>query len=113
MLTYHTFNFLGVMILMGMSIASVQNLLELYLAGLLNEKKSVVEFGSQELHLKSKDLEELLLMANIDFDISNFPNLGNWPNQPRCSTKYLYKILGLDESTRPRRNFRARCRTRL
>jgi hypothetical protein len=82
---------------MGMTIAGVQNLLELYLAGHLKNKKSVVEFGSQELHLKSKDLEELLSMANVDFDKSDFPDIENWPKQPRTSAKYLYKALGINE----------------
>ena len=82
---------------MGISIAGVQNLLELHLAGHFKGKKSVVEFGSQELHLKSKDLEELMSMANIDFNKSNFPNIENWPKKNRCSTKYLYKTLGINE----------------
>ncbi len=82
---------------MGLSIAGVQNLLELYSTGNLKGKKSVIEFGSQELHLKSEDLIELMSMVNIDMNKSNFPNLENWPAQPRCSSRSLYKALGINE----------------
>lgn len=36
-------------------------------------------------------------MVDIEFEESHFPNLDNWPNSPRCSSKSLYKVLGLDE----------------
>lgn len=85
---------------MGLSIEAVQNLLELYQLGHLKNYKSVVEFGSQELHLKKNDLTECLTMAGFDTsNIDSFENIENWPdkNKPRCSSKPLYKLLGIDE----------------
>ena len=52
--------------------------------------------GSQELHLKKNDFKEMIKMANINnYDEKNFKNLDNWPDHPRCSSKSLYKMLGL------------------
>ena len=83
---------------MGISIAAVQNILELWQQGFLKKTKKVVEMGSQELHLKAVDFEEMLNMAGVrNFDKDNFPNLDNWPKQPRCSTKPFYEMLGVKE----------------
>jgi len=83
---------------MGLGIASVQNILELWQQGNLKNINSVVEMGSQELHLKLGDFEDLLNTACItDYDKNPFASLDNWPGQPRCSAKPLYKLLGIKE----------------
>ena len=45
---------------MGLGIASVQNILELYNLGYLKNSKSIIEMGSQELHLKKEEPIDLL-----------------------------------------------------
>ena len=45
---------------MGITLSGVQNLLDLWKLGYLDNKKSVIEFGSQELHLKEADLLDLI-----------------------------------------------------
>lgn len=83
---------------MGIGIASVQNLLELHNLRLLKNSKSVLEIGSQELHLKKADLEELIKIAGLDSKLlENIPNIKNWPFGPRASSKYLYEILGIKD----------------
>lgn len=83
---------------MGLGIAAVQNTLELWQQGFFKNIKKVVEMGSQELHLKRADFEELIKTANVvNYEKENFLNLDNWPEQPRCSSKSLYQMLGIDE----------------
>ena len=83
---------------MGLGISAVQNTLELWQQGLLNTANKVVEMGSQELHLKTADFEDMVNMAGVNnYEKENFPNLDNWPKQPRCSSKSLYKMLGINE----------------
>ena len=45
---------------MGLGIAAVQNTLELYNLGYLKNSKSIIEIGSQKLHLKKEDLIGLI-----------------------------------------------------
>ena len=79
---------------MGLGIASVQNMLELWQQGNLEDINSVIEMGSQELHLKSADFENLLNTACItEYDHTSFTSLDNWPSYPRCSAKPLYLSL--------------------
>ena len=40
---------------MGLGVAAVQNVLELWQQGLFENKKKIIEMGSQELHLKAHD----------------------------------------------------------
>jgi hypothetical protein len=83
---------------MGLAMATVQNTLELYNLGYFKKAESVMEIGSQELHLKKNDLKELFDYVNLDSSlVENYPNIDNWPNQPRCSSKYLYEALGFKE----------------
>ena len=82
---------------MGYGSPQVQLILELYTIGKLKDYNNVVEVGSQELHLKKKDFRELILQAGIDEgDFKKINNLDNWPNQPRTSSKELYKLIGID-----------------
>ncbi|HCX20574.1 MAG TPA: hypothetical protein DHN29_01595 [Cytophagales bacterium] len=83
---------------MGLGIAAVQNTLELWQQGFFQNTNKVVEMGSQELHLKATDFEEMVTMAGVtNYEKGVFPNLDNWPKQPRCSSKSLYSMLGIDE----------------
>ena len=79
---------------MGLGIASVQNILELYNLGYLKNSKSIIEMGSQELHLKKEDLKQLFNNASLKDDlIDKIPNIKNWPFSPRSSSKYLYNSI--------------------
>ena len=85
---------------MGITLSGVQNLLDLWKLGYLDNKKSVIEFGSQELHLKEADLLDLISkfgFAKDKISSLNLPNIRNWPNHPRTSSKYLYELLGFNK----------------
>tara|TARA_Y100001968_G_scaffold187885_1_gene172225 strand:+ start:243 stop:1115 length:873 start_codon:yes stop_codon:yes gene_type:complete len=83
---------------MGLGLATIQNMLELWQQGHLDNTKSVMEMGSQELHVKLADFEQLLNTACItNYDTSPFHILENWPGQPRCSAKPFYKLLGINK----------------
>jgi len=84
---------------MGVSISVVQNTLELYNLGYLKDSKSIFELGSQDLHIKKKDLKQLFDDAGLDSNVvDEYPNLDNWPDgPPRCSARYFYESLGIKE----------------
>jgi SAM-dependent methyltransferase len=83
---------------MGLGIAAVQNTLELWQQGFFKNTNKVFEMGSQELHLKTTDFEDMVKMAGVNnFEKEKFPNLDNWPKRPLCSSRSLYKMLGIDE----------------
>ena len=83
---------------MGLGIGSIQNILELYKFGYFKNSSSVIEIGSQELHLKKEDLKELFDEVSLKSDlIDKYPNIKNWPERPRTSSKYLYESLGIKE----------------
>jgi len=83
---------------MGLGLTAVQNILELWQQGFLNNTRKIIEMGSQELHLKSADFEEMIRMAGvINYDKEKFLNLDNWPKQPRCSSKSFFQMLGAKE----------------
>lgn len=83
---------------MGLSMAAVKLNLELWERGFFKNIKSVIEMGSQELHLKKADFDNLLkeacLTSNRNID---FSNLEHFPNFPRCSAKALYELLGAEK----------------
>ena len=60
---------------MGLSIAAVQNTLELWQQGLLNTANKVVEMGSQELHLKTADFEDMARRVPSISKLSKFLSL--------------------------------------
>jgi len=83
---------------MGISIAAVQNTLELHHLGYFKNSSNVLEIGSQELHLKKNDLKELFDYVGLDSKlVDSYPNIDNYPNTPRCSSKYFYQSLGFQE----------------
>ena len=82
---------------MGLGIATVKLNLELWQRGFFKNIKSVMEMGSQELHLKKVDFNNLLEEYCLNKDGKQFPNLENWPGSPRCSAKALYELLGTEK----------------
>mgnify|MGYP000114895092 FL=1 len=83
---------------MGLGLAAVQNTLELHNLGYLKNSKNVFEIGSQELHLKKEDLKQLFDNAGLKSDlVEKYPNINNWPEKPRCSSKFFYESLGIKE----------------
>ena len=83
---------------MGLGPAAVKLYLELWQRGLFEKIDSVVDVGSQELHLKQSEFEKLVQEAGIPgIDQSEFPDIEKWPAHPRCSAKAFYRLLGVDE----------------
>jgi len=83
---------------MGLNIAGIQNILELWQLGYLKNSKKIIEMGSQELHLKSNDFERIIKIAGINnYEKEKFINIENWPEHPRCSSKHFYNMIGLDK----------------
>ena len=82
---------------MGLGISSIQSILELWEKGYI-EKKKIIEMGSQELHLKLADFEELVLMAGVkNYHRESFKNLNHWPKYPRCPAKLFYEMLCVEQ----------------
>ncbi len=81
---------------MGLGTGAVKLMLELNERGLLKDVSSVVEIGSQELHLTQAEFEKLVEVAGIsNYQSEQFANLKYWPAQsPRCPAKNLYELLG-------------------
>lgn len=81
---------------MGLGTAAVKLMLEINQRGLLKDVQSVVDIGSQELHLTLEEFEELVEAAGIEnYQGEQFANLKFWPAQsPRCPARLLYELLG-------------------
>ena len=61
---------------MGLGVSNIQNILELKNLGYLKDSDSIMEIGSQELHLNVLDLKELFEIAGLDKNvIDDFPNI--------------------------------------
>jgi len=83
---------------MALGPAAVQVTLELHNLGYFKKSSSVIEIGSQELHLKNNDLKEFFDYAGLQSNLVDvYPNIDNYPNQPRCTSKYFYQSLGFKE----------------
>ena len=79
-----------------MGISSVVKVaIELKKAGLFENIESVIDMGSQEIHLKYDDFIYLMESYGVEFEIKDFENLKNWPGSPRMSTKPFWRTLGL------------------
>ncbi len=82
---------------MGLGIAQVTGLLELYNLGYLKGKSNVLDIGSQELHLRKNDLKNLCNQTKMDIsEIDKYPDIDMYPAKPRCSSKHLWKSLGIE-----------------
>jgi len=83
---------------MGLGPAAVKMDLELFKRGFLKDRHSVIEMGSQGLHLNLADLQEFFNMAGInDYKKEKFSVLTHWPNSPECSSRVFYEALGITE----------------
>ena len=83
---------------MGLGIAAIKLYLELYQRGILTEVQSVMDMGSQELHLTKVRFDELVRAAGIsDYDDSVFSELDKWPESRGTSAGNFYRLLGIDE----------------
>jgi hypothetical protein len=83
---------------MGLGSAAVKLNLELWQRGFFRNIKSVVDMGSQELHMKLADFEELVRVAAVpNYKKKDFANLAHWPGYPRCSSKPFYEMLGAEK----------------
>ena len=83
---------------MGLGPAAVKLNLELWQRGFFKNIKSVVDMGSQELHLTLADFEELVCVAGVpNYKKENFTNLVDWNRLPRCSSKPFYEMLGVEK----------------
>jgi len=83
---------------MGLGTGAVKLCLELWQRGYFDKIDSVIEMGSQELHVTKPVFQGLVESAGISgFDEKNFPNIGNWPEAPRCSARYFYELLGVND----------------
>lgn len=81
---------------MGLGIGAIKLLLELYNRKLLEDKTSVLDIGSQELHLTLLDFTSLIEAAGIlDYDAAPFSDLEHYPGVPRLSAAPFYNLLGL------------------
>ncbi len=78
---------------MGLSIAAIQNFLELKSNGLLKDKRSIIEIGSQEIKVSNEDLRDLYQKSGLkNFEIDNEVN---YPN--KSSAKKFYKDIGFEK----------------
>lgn len=81
---------------MGLGPAAVKLYLELQQQGIFKNIKSVMDLGSQELHLKKLHFEELINASGIvGYKEEVFKHLANWPGEPRVSAKLFYELLGV------------------
>ena len=82
---------------MGLGIAQVTGILELYNLGYLKNKSNILDIGSQELHLRKNDLKNLCIQTDMDSSkIDSYPDIDMYPSKPRCSSKYLWRSLGIE-----------------
>ena len=83
---------------MGLNYETIQNLIELKKLGHFKNFQKVIEFGTQELHLKKEDFKKLLDKSGYEnTDLNLFKGIDNWPKHPRCTAKYFYEMLGFKE----------------
>ena len=83
---------------MGLGVGAVQNILELNNLGYFKNSKSVIEIGSQNLHLNIADLKDLFDTAGLNNNLEeNFPDVKNWPFSPKCQSKYLWEAMGIND----------------
>ena len=82
---------------MGLGPAAVQLTLELCQRGLFRNIKSVVNIGSQEIHVELDHFENLVKAAGVsNYRRANFPGIENYPAQPRSPARPLYQMLGAE-----------------
>ena len=78
---------------MGMSLP-IKIALELHQLGHFKNFSSVMDMGSQELHIDFEKFKYWVKQTNLQFNEEQFYNLKNYPGFPRTSTKEFWKLLG-------------------
>jgi len=80
---------------MGVGAGGVKLYLELWQRNILANIRSVVDMGSQELHIGLADFESMIEASGISgYEPKKFANLTHFPEFPRCTTKPFYQLLG-------------------
>lgn len=80
---------------MGLGSEAIKLYLELYQRGFFQNINSVMDIGSQEIHMQQSDFEQLIISSGIPhYDRGNFTPW-NWPSYPRCSSKPFFEMLGV------------------
>ena len=83
---------------MGFGISSMRSALEFSEKGFFKNKSSVLDMGSQEIHIKKNDFIAIANSFNISPNLNDFPCIEKdiWPQLPRDSTLKFWKMLGFD-----------------
>lgn len=85
---------------MGLGPAAVKLYIDLWQRGMFKDIKSVIETGSQELHMTRARFEDLVKCSGgleKSYNRADFVDIDNWPDTPRCSSRALYKLLGVEK----------------
>ena len=83
---------------MGLGTGAVKLFLELWQRRLLTDANSVIEMGSQELHLSATRFDNLVRSGGIsEYDEKAFSDLVHWPGEPRVSARNFYQLLGIND----------------
>jgi len=86
---------------MGLASGAIKLYLELWQQGVFKNIKSVIEMGSQEIHVSDEHFEELINAAGItDYNNGEFASLKRFNKGPAgagLSAKAFYKLLGAQE----------------
>jgi hypothetical protein len=80
----------------GVGVGAAKLLLELHGRRFFDGKQSIMEIGSQELHVTATDFAALMETAGMrDYDWRPFSDLEHYPGVPRMSAAPFYRLLGL------------------
>lgn len=83
---------------MGLSAATIEIFLELWRRDYLQNTNSVLEMGSQEVHVTKECFETLIQTAGVEtYNQNKFANLAHWPGSPRLPAKVFYEMLGIND----------------
>src|SRR3989338_4123011 len=83
---------------MGLGPSAIKLNLDLWQRGFLKTTKSVIEMGSQEMHMTLPLFEELVRAAGVPgYKKENFTALAHWPAFPRCPARPFYELLVIDK----------------
>ena len=82
---------------MGMS-ATIKVALELHQLGHFKNFSSVIDMGSQELHIDFEKFKYWVKQTNLQFNEEQFYNLKNYPGFPRQPTNEFWKLLGFTDT---------------
>lgn len=84
---------------MGMG-STIKVALDLYQRGFFSGIDSVLDMGSQELHIDYDSFEFWCRNAGLKLNENEFGNLRHFPGRPRCSTRPFWNMLGVSRADR-------------